>query len=171
MVAHSILAWRIPCNLMGYSPQACKESDTTEVTEHTHDKWQSWNLHAETRAPNMLPSILLDHLPLLLSCDSSPCAGPIINSLNSPTGSKVHILTFICGWGNYSSESQQAPLDKGGWLQITLRPPQRGLRTWNEKHRRTDICAEKQVGQEACLTYSKDLGKFLESYILLHVKK
>ena len=35
MATHSsILAWRIPCqrSLAGYSPQDCKESDTTEVT-------------------------------------------------------------------------------------------------------------------------------------------
>ena len=32
----SILAWRIPWteSLVGYSPQGCKESDTTEVTKH-----------------------------------------------------------------------------------------------------------------------------------------
>ena len=32
----SILAWRIPGkrSLAGYNPQSCKESDTTEVTEH-----------------------------------------------------------------------------------------------------------------------------------------
>ena len=32
----SILAWRIPGKriLAGYNPKSCKESDTTEVTEH-----------------------------------------------------------------------------------------------------------------------------------------
>ena len=30
-VHSSILAWGIPWSLVGYSPQGCKESDTTEV--------------------------------------------------------------------------------------------------------------------------------------------
>ena len=40
MATHpSILAWRIPwTEKLGYSPQSHKESDTTEVTSHTHDK-------------------------------------------------------------------------------------------------------------------------------------
>ena len=35
-----ILAWKIPWtrSLVGYSPQACNESDTTEATEHTAHK-------------------------------------------------------------------------------------------------------------------------------------
>ena len=39
MATHfSILAWRIPWKEepVGYSPWGCKESDTTEVTEHAH---------------------------------------------------------------------------------------------------------------------------------------
>ena len=34
----SMLAWRIPwtVELVGYSPRGCKESDTTEVTQHAH---------------------------------------------------------------------------------------------------------------------------------------
>ena len=38
MATHSsVLAWRIPWtgSLVGYSPQGCKEQDTTEVTQHT----------------------------------------------------------------------------------------------------------------------------------------
>ena len=36
----SILAWRIPCTEEpgGYSPWGHKESDTTEATQHPHDK-------------------------------------------------------------------------------------------------------------------------------------
>ena len=36
----SILAWRIPWTEApgGYSPKGHKESDMTEVTEHTHDR-------------------------------------------------------------------------------------------------------------------------------------
>ena len=35
--ASILLTWRIPWieNLAGYSPYDCKESDTTEVTEHS----------------------------------------------------------------------------------------------------------------------------------------
>ena len=33
MATHSsVLAWRIPWSLVGYSPQGCKESDMTKVT-------------------------------------------------------------------------------------------------------------------------------------------
>ena len=46
----SILAWRITWteNLVGYSPWGCKESDTTELTEHTQtDTWPflNWNIY------------------------------------------------------------------------------------------------------------------------------
>ena len=39
MATHStLLLWRIPWteSLAGYSPQGCKELDTTEVTQHAH---------------------------------------------------------------------------------------------------------------------------------------
>ena len=37
MATHSsILAWRIPYSLVGYSPWGCKESDPTEATQHAH---------------------------------------------------------------------------------------------------------------------------------------
>ena len=46
----SILAWRIPWTEEpgSYSPWGCQESDTTEVTEHTHTgrnecSWEFWN--------------------------------------------------------------------------------------------------------------------------------
>ena len=46
MATHSsIIAWRIPYgqrSLAGYSPWACKESDTTEVTEHITFPCQSF---------------------------------------------------------------------------------------------------------------------------------
>ena len=32
-------------NLVGYSPWGCKESDMTEVTEHTHIKWIRYNIN------------------------------------------------------------------------------------------------------------------------------
>ena len=31
----STLAWKIPCNLVGYSPWGCKESDMTEQVHFT----------------------------------------------------------------------------------------------------------------------------------------
>ena len=41
VVTHSsILAWRIPMGLVGYSPQDHQESDTTEATALTHSFWQ-----------------------------------------------------------------------------------------------------------------------------------
>ena len=42
-----ILAWRIPWTgePVGYSPQGCKELDTTEATQHIRQKSRSLNLY------------------------------------------------------------------------------------------------------------------------------
>ena len=84
MATHSsVLAWRIPWqrSLVGPSSWSCKESDTTEVTEHTH---KGTLVATNTK--------LLEHVLKTPIMGSNMSSGPPLWAKSCPPPAQIYML-------------------------------------------------------------------------------